>query len=143
MSEENRNIIDIIRDNLEKAKRVMNDKIKSESAIMSALNEISTLLNNKVIFPKTERLDNDGDLIINISVQNIDSGYTESLIAYYFHAEKIFPAVFNYQGLVRQSCQSIDDVNTFIERLVSNESFMIKIIRVAETDEKPDDDIPF
>lgn len=145
MSEQQKSLIDIIRQNVEKAKKTINDKVKAESMIMDSLNEINRLLGNKVKFESYNEIDSDGDNIVYISVENNKSGYSESLIAYYFHAEKIFPAFMGYQNIIRESCNNLADVENFIKRLVSNESFMIKIIRVSEQDEAPkaSDDIPF
>lgn len=145
MSEQQKSLIEIIRQNVEKAKKTINDKAKAESMIMDSLNEINTLLGNKVKFETYNKVDSDGDSIVYISVENSKSGYSESLIAYYFHSEKIFPAFMGYQNIIRESCNNLADVENFIKRLVSNESFMIKIIRVSEQDEAPaaSDDIPF
>lgn len=136
-------IKELIRENFTKSMSIINDKKITESLLMTALNEVVTILNGKIKFTTENIVDTDGDEIKRITVENTKNGYSETIINYFFHREKVFPVAFNYFNVIRMDCNNIDDVNSFIERLVSDESFMIKIIRVAENTDKIDDEIPF
>ena len=113
----------------------ISDKERAESLLMSALDEISFALEGKIKFKTHDVIDKDGDLIKKVRVENTINNYDEAIINYYFHKEKIFPATFNYFNRIKMDCDSLADINTFIERIVSDESFMIKVIRVAENTE--------
>lgn len=146
MSNQNKNLNELIRVNFERARRLMDDKAIAKSMIDDLLNQITITLENKILFTRSERTDNDGDLVTTIFIGNPKNKKKEAIISYYFNAETIFPAVMMYQNIIHQRCESIDDVSVFIEKLVSHESFMIKVIRVSEEIENPidfDDDIPF
>ena len=143
MSIEEKNISQLIKENLEKAQRIISDKSRAESIIFSALQEISKLLDNKVDFINDEIIDNDGDLIIRVRVRNKKTEYSHFLFSYYFHVEKIFPMMVNYQNILAERCNNIDEVYSFVEKLLSNESFMIKIILASESDGVFDTDVPF
>jgi len=144
MNEERKNLTELIKINFEKAKSILSDKTLAESMLMDSLNEISILLRNKITFNKISEVDGDGDLINYIDVTNTESNYSENLIQYYFHAEKIFPVVIMYQNIIHERCENLSDVENFVKKLVSTESFMIRVIRVSENDyPKIDNDIPF
>lgn len=144
MTEEKKGLSELIKKNFEKARAILTDKVKAESMIMDSLAEIATLLENKIGFETFSEVDSDGDTINYIGIKNIKSGYTEGLIQYYFHAENVFPVMMFYQNTIREQCSNLVDVENFLKRLVSNESFMIKIIRVSEQDEPlSSTDIPF
>lgn len=144
MTEEKKSLTELIKRNFEKAKSILTDKVMAESMVMDSLSEIAFLLDGKVLFNKFSETDSDGDLITYISIENKKSGYTEGLIQYYFHAEKIFPVAMFYQNSIREQCNNLLEVENFIKRLVSNESFMIRVIRVSEQDEiPPQTDVPF
>lgn len=145
MTEEKISISELIRINVAKAKEIIDSKSKSISILNDALQEINNAIGGKLSFEYSDVIDDDGDKITNISVSNIKSGYKEHLMWYYFHPENIFPAVFNYQGIINARCDSVEDVLGFVQRIVSNDSFMIKLVRISEMDNYKmfDDDIPF
>lgn len=143
MTEQNKNISELIKFNLERARKIMNDKVEAISLIENALFEISAALGGKLDFPSVDEIDNDGDLITSVFVVNNISGYKEKLFWYYFHPEKVFPAMISYQNIVAARCDGMNEVVIFLENLISNDSFMIKILRISEMNELPHDDPPF
>jgi len=130
MTEERISISELIRLNVAKAKEIIDSKSKSISLVDDALIEINNALGGKLIFTSFEVVDEEGDDITKVSVANIKSGYSEHLLWYYFHPEKIFPSLFNYQNIIKTRCDSINDVADFVQRIVSNDSFMIKLVRI-------------
>jgi len=145
MTENKINISELIKMNITKAKEIITSKEKSISLLFDALGEINNALGGNLEFIPSNMIDSDGDEITNISISNTNSRYSENLLWYYFNPEKIFPAMFSYQNIITARCNSIEDVALFIERLVTNESFMIKVVTISGMDEKTDDtsEIPF
>lgn len=145
MTENKINISELIKKNITKAKKIITSKEKSISLLFDALTEINNELGGNLEFISSNMIDSDGDEITNISISNTNSRYSENLLWYYFNPEKIFPAMFSYQNIITSRCESIEDVSIFIERLVTDESFMIKVVTISGMDEKKDDtsEIPF
>lgn len=143
MTEQKKNISELIKFNLERARKIMNDKVEAISLIENALFEISLALGGKLDFPSVDEIDDDGDHITAVFVVNNVSGYKEKLFWYYFHPEKVFPAMISYQNILVSRCGSMNDIVTFLENLISNDSFMIKVLRISEMNELPHDDPPF
>lgn len=145
MTERKLNISELIRANIAKAKEIISARDKSVSLLFNAFDEINEALGGSLEFTASNVIDNDGDEITRISVSNKNSRYSENLLWYYFNPEKIFPAMFSYQNIITSRCESIEDVVEFIERLVTDENFMIKVVTIASMNNSEDDfqDIPF
>jgi len=134
MTYNSRDLSSIIRANISKAKEILDSKDKSISMLLKAFSEINSALNNKLEFILTDTIDNEGDEITNVSISNIINGYREHLLWYYFNPEEVFPAMFNYQNIITARCDDISEVDNFIERLISNQAFMIRVITISEID---------
>jgi len=134
MTYNSRDLSSIIRANISKAKEILDSKDKSISMLLKAFSEINSALNNKLEFILTDTIDNEGDEITNVSISNIINGYREHLLWYYFNPEEVFPAMFNYQNIITARCNDISEVDNFIERLISNHAFMIRVITISEID---------
>jgi len=134
MTYNSRDLSSIIRANISKAKEILDSKDKSISMLLKAFSEINSALNNKLEFILTDTIDNEGDEITNVSISNIICGYREHLLWYYFNPEEVFPAMFNYQNIITARCDDISEVDNFIERLISNHAFMIRVITISEID---------
>lgn len=134
MTYNSRDLSSIIRANISKAKEILDSKDKSISMLLKAFSEINSALNNKLEFILTDTIDNEGDEITNVSISNIINGYREHLLWYYFNPEEVFPAMFNYQNIITARCNDISEVDNFIERLISNQAFMIRVITISEID---------
>jgi len=134
MTYNSRDLSSIIRANISKAKEILDSKDKSISMLLKAFSEINSALNNKLEFILTDTIDNEGDEITNVSISNIINGYREHLLWYYFNPEEVFPAMFNYQNIITARCDDISEVDNFIERLISNHAFMIRVITISEID---------
>lgn len=145
MTERKLNISELIRANIAKAKEIISARDKSVSLLFNAFDEINEALGGNLEFTASNVIDNDGDEITRISVSNKNSRYSENLLWYYFNPEKIFPAMFSYQNIITSRCESIEDVVEFIERLVTDENFMIKVVTIASMNNSENDfqDIPF
>ncbi|QXA94800.1 Uncharacterised protein [Citrobacter braakii] len=145
MTERKLNISELIRANIAKAKEIISAREKSVSLLFNAFDEINQALGGNLEFTASNVIDNDGDEITRVSVSNKNSGYSENLLWYYFNPEKIFPAMFSYQNIITARCDSIEDVLAFIERLVTDENFMIKVVTISSMNNSEDDaqDIPF
>lgn len=145
MTENKINISELIMANIEKAKEIISAREKSINLLLNAFDEINQAVGGNLEFITSNNVDSDGDEITRIAVSNKNSRYSENLIWYYFNPEKIFPAMFGYQNIITQRCQNIEDVAMFIERLVTNESFMIKVVTISgmNSREDEDQDIPF
>lgn len=145
MTENKINISELIKANIAKAKEIINAREKSINLLFNAFDEINQALGGNLEFTTSTMIDGDGDEITKIAVSNKNSRYSESLIWYYFNPEKVFPAMFSFQNIIRERCQNIEDVAMFIERLVTNESFMIKVVTISGMNSSEDevDDIPF
>jgi len=134
MTYNSRDLSSIIRANISKAKEILDSKDKSISMLLKAFSEINSALNNKLEFILTDTIDDEGDEITNVSISNIICGYREHLLWYYFNPEEVFPAMFNYQNIITARCDDISEVDNFIERLISNQAFMIRVITISEID---------
>jgi len=134
MTYNSRDLSSIIRANISKAKEILDSKDKSISMLLKAFSEINSALNNKLEFILTDTIDDEGDEITNVSISNIICGYREHLLWYYFNPEEVFPAMFNYQNIITARCNDISEVDNFIERLISNHAFMIRVITISEID---------
>ncbi len=145
MTESKINISELIKANIEKAKKIINEREKSINLLTNAFDEINQALGGNLEFTSSTMINGDGDEITKIAVSNKNSRYSESLIWYYFNPEKIFPATFSFLNIIRERCQNVEDVAMFIERLVTNESFMIKVVTISGMNggEDEDEDIPF
>ena len=147
MTESKINISELIRVNIAKAKEIISARDKSISLLFNAFDEINQALGGNLEFTSSNVIDSDGDEITRIAVSNKNSRYSENLLWYYFNPEKIFPAMFSYQNILTERCQSVEDVAVFIERLVTDENFMIKVVTISgmnsSKDEDEDEDIPF
>lgn len=145
MTGEKKTISELIKENITKAKEIITAKDKSISILMDAFREINEALGGNLEFSSSTMIDNDGDEITNVFISNVNSKYRENLLWYYFNPEKIFPAMFSYQNIITSRCNSIEDVVLFIKRLVTDESFMIKVVTISEMNETTEDslDIPF
>lgn len=145
MTERKLNISELIKANIAKAKEIISARDKSISLLFNAFDEINEALGGNLEFTTSNVIDNDGDEITRISVSNKNSRYSENLLWYYFNPEKIFPAMFSYQNIITARCDSIEDVVEFIERLVTDENFMIKVVTISSMNNSDDDaqDIPF
>ena len=145
MTDEKKTISELIRANITKAKEIITAKDKSISILMDAFREINEALGGNLEFSSSNMIDNDGDEITNVFISNANSKYRENLLWYYFNPEKIFPAMFSYQNIITSRCESIEDVVLFIKRLVTDESFMIKVVTISEMNETNENpfDIPF
>jgi hypothetical protein len=145
MTENKINISELIRANIAKAKEIISARDKAISLLHNAFDEINQALGGHLEFISSNVIDSDGDEITRVVISNKNSSYSEGLLWYYFNPEKIFPAMFNYQGIIIERCESIEDVVVFIERLVTNETFMIKIVTISDMNSNEDEtqDIPF
>ncbi|ELY5890011.1 hypothetical protein SNN87_004153 [Cronobacter sakazakii] len=145
MTEKKINISELIIANIAKAKEIISARDKSIRLLFNALDEINQALGGSLEFISSNMIDSDGDEITRIAITNKNSRYSENLLWYYFNPEKVFPAMFSYQNIITGRCESIDDVVVFIERLVTDESFMIKVVTISEMNsrENNDQDIPF
>lgn len=145
MTESKINISELIRANIAKAKEIISARDKAISLLFNAFNEINEALGGNLEFTPSNIIDNDGDEITRIAVSNKNSRYSENLLWYYFNPEKIFPAMFSYQNIITERCESIEDVAVFIERLVTDENFMIKVVTISgmSSSEEETGDLPF
>jgi len=145
MSDNKEKLSNLIKANINKARDILNDKIRAMSIIESTLSELSANLNNKIKFVTTKHTDGDNDLIHNVYVSNMKTNSSEQLFFYYFHQERIFPVMINYQNEITMRCDSLDELVDFFERLVSNEGFIIKLLLTSEynDNENNDEEIPF
>ncbi|WP_336286987.1 hypothetical protein [Cronobacter dublinensis] len=145
MTEKKINISELIIANIAKAKEIISARDKSIRLLFNALDEINQALGGNLEFISSNVIDSDGDEITRIAITNKNSRYSENLLWYYFNPEKVFPAMFSYQNIITGRCESIDDVVVFIERLVTDESFMIKVVTISEmnSSEGNAQDIPF
>ncbi|MEQ4513008.1 hypothetical protein [Dickeya zeae] len=145
MTESKFNISELIRANIAKAKEIISARDRSISLLFNAFDEINQVLGGNLEFTTSNVIDSDGDEITRVEVSNKNSRYSENLLWYYFNPEKIFPAMFCYQNIITERCESIEDVVVFIERLVTDEKFMIKIVTISDMNSSEDEtqDIPF
>lgn len=143
MTEKRINISELIKANIAKAKDIISAREKSISLLFNAFDQMNEALGGSLEFTTSKLTDTDGDEITRIVVSNKNSKYSEYLIWYYFDPEKIFPAMFSYQNIITERCESIDDVAVFIERLVTDESFMIKVVTISGMNDDESHDIPF
>lgn len=143
MTEKRINISELIKANIAKAKDIISAREKSISLLFNAFDQMNEALGGSLEFTTTKLTDTDGDEITRIVASNKNSKYSEYLIWYYFDPEKIFPAMFSYQNIITERCESIDDVAVFIERLVTDESFMIKVVTISGMNDDESHDIPF
>lgn len=143
MTESKINISELIRANIAKAKETISARDKSISLLFNAFDEINKALGESLEFTTSNIIDNDGDEVTTVVVSNKNSRYRENLLWYYFNPEKVFPAMFSYQNIITARCGSIEDVAEFIERLVTDESFMIKVVTISGMNSSEGEDIPF
>lgn len=143
MTEKRINISELIKANIAKAKDIISAREKSISLLFNAFDQMNEALGGSLEFTTSKLTDTDGDEITRIVASNKNSKYSEYLIWYYFDPEKIFPAMFSYQNIITERCESIDDVAVFIERLVTDESFMIKVVTISGMNDDESHDIPF
>jgi len=134
MSNMKKNLSDLIRENISKVKKIITDKERSIQLIEYALSEIRKALDEKVNFTTTTQVDSDNDTIYYVYVENKEKQESEYLFLYYFHQVNIFPLMFNYNGEIARRCDDIEELTETIERLMESESFMIKIITMAESE---------
>lgn len=133
MSEMKKSLSELIRTNINKVKKIITDKERAVQLIDHALSEIRKVLDEKINFTTTTRVDADNDTIHYVYVENKQTQESEYLFLYYFHQVNIFPLMFNYNGEVVRRCDDIEELNETIEKLMESESFMIKIITTAES----------
>lgn len=136
----------LIQEKYKAAMAKMDGKKDSEALINEALTEISELLEHKIIFKKLSVADQYGSRQTDVYVQNKENKYEEFVFSYEFETEKIFPVRMSYVNIITSFCSNVPEVATFMKEMISEETFMIKIIRVSEAIENPfnsDDDIPF
>jgi len=140
MSDRQIKLSELIRKNIEKAKKTITDKERSEDLIRSSLDEIKEALDFKVNFVTEKNIDSDYDTIHHVFVENSKSKRKSFLFLYYFHQVNIFPLMLNYDGEITKRCTNIDDLIDFLELLVATESFMIRILKASEDNEVIDND---
>jgi len=136
----------LIEEKYKAAMEKMDGKRNSEALIDEALTEIASLLLNKIAFKKLSVVDQYGSRQNDVYVQNLENKYEEFVFSYEFESEKIFPVRMSYLNILTSFCSSVPEVANFMKEMISEETFMIKIIRVSDALENPfngDEDIPF
>lgn len=132
-------ISNIVKFNVEIAKRKINDKKRAENMVDSFLNELSLQLENKIEFITDSIIDSDNDTVYRVWVKNKSSRNQEIIFTYYFNQESIFPLMMNYQNTIVGRCDDIDEVYSYLEELFSDESFMIKVVLISEMNNENDE----
>jgi len=143
MTEIKSNISELIKQNISKVKRLIGDKERAEQLISSTMDEIAAALEFKVEFKIYSHVDKDKDTLYRVFVENVNSKKRLFILLYYFHQVNIFPLMMNYDAEIVKRCEGINDLEEYLERLVADESFMIKIITVAEDDQGPEEALDF
>ena len=137
----------LIKAQVAKAKNIFTEKDIIESELKETFNLIKEAMSGEINFIFENEIDRYGDVVSTIYASNTKISKKHTILTYDFDNKKVFPVKITDSNDSSSLCNSLHEIKLFLERLISDDSFMIRLVTISKEIEKIDynidDDIPF
>lgn len=144
---DNKDIYDLIRSQVNKAKNLFTQKDIIENEIKEIFNNIGELMNDNIVFTFENETDRYGDPVTTVYAKNPNMSHKYTVITYDFDNKSIFPIKISDSRDIPWLCNDLDEVKKAMSSFIEDDNFMIRLVAISKEKNNQnyelDDDIPF
>lgn len=143
----NMDLHSLIKAQVAKAKNIFTEKDIIESELKETFDLIREAMSNEIIFIFENEVDRYGDVVSTIYASNHNTSKKHTILTYDFDNKTVFPVKITDSNDSSSLCNSLNEIKSFLKLLISDDSFMIRLVAISKEienlDYSIDDDIPF